>query len=112
MSGTSPAPPRPGAVTSREQAREIAARAIAAMDPATQWVLLDDATQERAFGWVFTYTTAQYAETRDRRFMKPGNGPLVIERETGRPQFLTSSMPPQRAVAIYEEQWRARAGNP
>ena len=101
-----------GAGVDREQAMQIATRAIHSMDPTTRWVLLGDATQEREFGWVFFYTTAQFAATGDRRFLKPGNGPLVVDRQTGQPQFLTSSMPPDRAVAVYEAQWRAQRGRP
>jgi hypothetical protein len=87
-----------------EVATQVAERAIREADPTTNWVLR--ATEERDFGWVFFYTTAEFANTADRRFLKPGNGPLVVDRNTGAPTFLSSSVPPDRAIAVFEARWR------
>jgi uncharacterized protein involved in type VI secretion and phage assembly len=65
------------------------------------------ATEERDFGRVFFYTTAEFAKTGDRQFLKPGNGPLVVDQNTGEPTFLSSSMPPGRAIAALDARWRA-----
>ena len=88
-----------------ERAMQIAERAIQEADPTTNWVVR--ATEERDFGWVFFHTTAEFAKTGDRQFLKPGNGPLVVDRNTGEPTFLSSSVPPDRAIAIFEARWRA-----
>ena len=90
-----------------ERATQIARRAIHEIDPTTNWVLRDDVTEEHDFGWVFFYTTAEFAKTGDRQFLKPGNGPLVVDRDTGEPTFLSSSMPPDRAISVFEARWRA-----
>jgi hypothetical protein len=71
--------------------------------------MLDQQTLERPFGWVFFPVTASYAATRNMRDAKPGFGPLVVERATGRTHFLTTSRPPHVAIAQFEAEWlRAR----
>lgn len=97
-----------GPITS-EKALEIARARIAAIKSQHEYVLLEKQTQEHDFGWVFFYTTRKHAETGNRRDMVPGNGPLVVERETGETEFLSSSLPPSAAIAAYKKRKKERA---
>jgi hypothetical protein len=46
--------------------------------------ILDHATEEYEFGWVFHYDARKSVETGDVAFAIAGNAPLIYERETGR----------------------------
>jgi len=87
-------------------AREIAGKVVAALSQQHDFVILDDQTVEREFGWVFFYTTRRYVETRDPQYLVPGNAPLVVHQADGSITHLATSIPPTRAIEIYEQRWR------
>ena len=67
------------------EAKEIAGRHIAAsweVDDDEPF-LLDDLLIEKRYGWVFFYVSRKYFETGDFRFEILGNGPILVEKETG-----------------------------
>src|ERR1700733_1541778 len=47
------------------------------------WVVLDEHTMERTWGWVFFYNSKSYLETRDFRYALAGNAPYIVNRQTG-----------------------------
>lgn len=53
--------------------------------------ILDDATREEDFGWVFFYNTRRFHQTREYRFRLAGNGPIVVDRQTGHVAVLATS---------------------
>ncbi len=55
-------------------------------------VILDGATEERPYGWIFYYQSKQYLETREFVNMM-FVGPIVVEKQTGAPHSLGSSLP-------------------
>jgi hypothetical protein len=67
-------------------------------------VLLDERTQEKPYGWVFFFNTRRFVESRDLVFALGGNGPVVVERETGRITLLGSARPPEKEIAELERQ--------
>lgn len=69
-------------------------------------VLLEERTLEKPYGWVFFFNTKRFAETRDLVHALGGNGPVVVERETGRISPLGSARPPETEIAEYERQNR------
>jgi hypothetical protein len=97
-----------GPITS-EKALEIARARIASIKSQHEYVLLEKQTQEHDFGWVFFYTTRKHAETGNPKDMVPGDGPLVVERETGHTEFLSTSLPPSAAIAAYKKRKKERA---
>ena len=61
------------------------ARAVAEAELGSpEVVLLDDATIERGWGWVFFYQSRRYVETGDFSAILGGYAPLIVENETGR----------------------------
>ena len=89
------------------QAAAIAAEEIRREGAEHDFVILEDQTEEHPFGWVFFYVPRRYLETGSPNDLVPGNGPLVVERD-GQMTFLTTSVPPEVAIAEYERAWRAR----
>ena len=92
----------------KERALEIARKSIANLKPGTELVILEDKTVEKDFGWVFFYTTKKYLESRNPGDLLPGNAPLVVERADGSTHFLSTSLPPNRAIEEYESAWRKK----
>jgi len=88
----------------RAQAVEIANREIAEMGPEHDFVIRPDATEERDFGWVFFYAPRRYLETGDKKYLTPGNGPLLVLAD-GTVEYLTTSMAPAAAIDAYEASW-------
>jgi hypothetical protein len=105
MSSQSPPSPPQEAIT-RVRALEIARKAVSESKPEVEFVILEDKTAEKEFGWVFFYTTKKYLETKDPRTLIPGSAPLVVERAGGRTHHLDSSLGPDKAIEEFEKRWR------
>jgi hypothetical protein len=104
------ASPRPAAKrtpVTKERALEIARKAVAEMKPEATFVVLEKETVEKPFGWVFFYEPK--AAATDPGAVVPGAGPLVVHRHDGSTAFLSSSVPPDVAIAEYEKVWARRA---
>lgn len=98
-----------GKITQLE-ARAIASGAVHHQNPSAGFVILDDKTVDRDFGWVFSYVPQRYLETRDPGDLLPGYGPLVVLRENGAIVFLPTSVAPARAIEEFERHWRSQHG--
>jgi hypothetical protein len=88
------------------RALEIARKAVDDLKASQPFVIIENKTQTKDFGWVFFYTSKKFLETHDRKDLIPGNGPLVVDRLDGTIHFLSSSLPPNRAIEEYEKNWR------
>ena len=69
----------------RDKARELAMAKIR-----SGWsvrddepVIADEATREEDFGWVFFYNSRRYRETQKTTFALAGNGPVVVDGDSG-----------------------------
>ena len=100
-------PDSPQPIT-KARALEIAHQVVGALSGQHDFVIVEDQTVERPFGWVFFYTTRQYLQTRDRNYLVPGTAPLVVHRANGSIEHLATSVPPTRAIEIYEQRWLER----
>jgi hypothetical protein len=90
----------------KQQAVEIATKALAEFGADVPFVIHEDRTVERDFGWVFLYSPKAFLETGDPRHLYPGAGPLVVFRADGATEFLTTSVPPEVAIDEFEKAWR------
>jgi hypothetical protein len=102
MPTSPPDPPKP---IEKARALEIASKTVAGLSGPHDFVILEDRTVERPFGWVFFYTTRRYVQTGDRQYIVPGTAPLVVHRADGSIEHLATSVPPARAIEIYEKRW-------
>ncbi len=89
----------------KEQAERIAEKTFASVAGGHDLVMMKDRTVNRPFGWVFFATTRKYLETHDPQYLVPGMAPLVVLREDGSTEFLPTSLPPARAIELYEKRW-------
>ena len=46
-------------------------------------VMMEEWTTEKPIGWFFSYQSKEYKETRDRKFLLIGNGPILVKRMDG-----------------------------
>ena len=110
-SAETPGTPPPAGPVTKAQAQELARKSVSGRKPDTEFVILEDQTLEKDFGWVFRYANKEYADTRDPKTLIRGLGPVIVERETGAVHKLPTSLPPDRAIREFEEHWRkAKAG--
>lgn len=93
---------------SKDRALEIARQEVASLSGQHDFVIVEDQTVERPFGWVFFYTTRQYLQTGNRNYLVPGTAPLVVLRADGSIEHLATSVPPARAIEIYQQRWLER----
>ena len=69
----------------RDYAREVAERFVKAKEAQINIALsiVDDATLERDFGWVFFYNSTEFLETNRISAALAGNAPIVVRRRDG-----------------------------
>ncbi len=72
-------------------------------DP-TDWAILDEATIEREWGWVFFYTSERYLRTGDILFAVGGNAPYIVNRHTGEVRVAGTAMPIEHYIDEYERE--------
>ena len=66
-----------------KEARALVQQAISKMAPADEeWVVLDQYTIEKPWGWVFFYNSREYATTGDPMSQLVGNAPYIVNKET------------------------------
>jgi hypothetical protein len=92
----------------KARAVEIARKVAAELPGHHDFVVMDDRTVERPFGWVFFYAPRQYVLTGNRDYLVPGAAPLVVHRADGSIEHLATSVHPARAIEIYEKRWQAK----
>lgn len=92
---------------SKQQALEIARQRLADEGGAHNLVILEDATVEKDFGWVFHSAAEAYIASGDPNQAVPGFGPLVVSRSDGSTEFIGTSGPPEVGIELYEQKWRA-----
>lgn len=66
-----------------------------------EFVLEEDRTLEKDFGWVFFRTTKKYLESHNLRDLVPGVGPFVVDLY-GEVTYLSSAMPLDKAIEMYQ----------
>jgi hypothetical protein len=94
---------------SREQARKLVVAELARpkhrypSDP-MDWVVIDEGTIEKDWGWVFFYTSERYLKTRDIRYAIAGNAPYIVNRHTGEVRVTGTAQPIEHYIEEYERE--------
>ena len=88
----------------RSYARQIALDYVKAMEARAglEFVLLDEQTIEREFGWVFFYQSEDYVLFKRDSARLFGNAPIIVNRRTGRATLTDTSFPIDDLIAAYE----------
>ncbi|MCL2914281.1 YrhB family protein [Shewanella corallii] len=48
-----------------------------------RYIVLDDSTISKEWGWVYFYTSEKWHTTGELQFAVAGNAPLIVEKHTG-----------------------------
>jgi hypothetical protein len=90
---------------SRGQAKQLAQTFLDSQsgDAGCQVAILDSATLERAFGWVFFYQSREYLESGNPSHLLAGNAPLIVSRATGDLVVTGTAEPIENYIARLEE---------
>jgi hypothetical protein len=86
-----------------EDARELALATLRTFKSSEELVLLEARTIEKPYGWVFFYQSRRFVETGDVLHALGGNGPLVIERDSGRITVLGTARGVEEELRVFEE---------
>jgi len=71
-------------VLSIRDAQAMVEEAIAKLAPIDEeWVILDQYTIEKSWGWVFFYNSREYVSTGDPQYQLIGNAPYIVNKATG-----------------------------
>ena len=85
-------------------AKTIAQRWLEDHAPAdTRFVICDQFTRERPFGWVFCYQSEQYLKTKDPKYLLAGNAPLIVDRADGSVHVTGTARTLDEYIAEYEK---------
>jgi len=70
--------------------------------PDDRFVIRKELTRERAFGWVFSYHSERWLQTRDPKYDVTDNAPLIIDRDNGSVHVTGTAHPLDHYIAEYE----------
>ena len=65
--------------------------------------IVDEATIERDFGWVFFYETREYVESGDEMARAVGNAPLLVDRRSGELHVTGTGRDVEHYIKMYEQ---------
>jgi hypothetical protein len=88
----------------RSQAKQLVQRQLASEVSGTDYeiAVIDSATLERHFGWVFFYQSKKYLLTGNYSDQLAGNAPLIVNRHTGEVITTGTAEPIEEYIASYE----------
>jgi len=67
-------------------------------------VVVDDATIEEPWGWVFFYQSRRFLETGDNSSRLAGNAPIIVNARTGVATVTGTAYPVEHYIAEYERE--------
>jgi hypothetical protein len=76
-------------------------------DAGDEFVLQEDATHERPFGWVFFYVNRKYLESQDLLDLVPGNAPVIVDGADGSVHVTGTGRPLDEYLAEYQAERKA-----
>lgn len=90
---------------SESEATDIAMRFIRREAAAVEGgvVIISEKTIRKPYGWIFFYNARLHLETGDPLAALGGNGPLVVERESGRVHVLSTVEDVAAAIGAFEK---------
>ncbi len=77
-------------------------------------IIIDEATIEKPYVWIFFYTSKRYFETNDIAFAIAGNGPKFVDKLSGKISCYFTSFSVEECIETYEEEnkiWKIEIQN-
>lgn len=68
-------------------------------------VILEDATIDKEWGWVFFYQSSAYLKSRAFADRIAGNAPYIVDRHTGKVTATGTAFPIEHYIEEYEKQY-------
>jgi len=86
----------------KAEALEIVSRKLQEMNPTDDlFVVVDEHTIEKSFGWVFFYNSKKFVETGIFEDRLAGNGPVIVNKFSGDVEFHGSAKSPEEIIEEY-----------
>ena len=76
--------------------------------PDNPFVVADEGTIEKPYGWVFFYNSKKYLETRVISYALAGNGPVIVNKHDATVEFFGTFKSPNEFIAEYESKLAER----
>jgi L-alanine-DL-glutamate epimerase-like enolase superfamily enzyme len=74
----------------------------------SEWVIIEDETIEREYGWFFFYQSREYMETRNFSKMLAGNCPFLIDKQGGMHETGSSAYSIDHWIKIFDTQFEEK----
>lgn len=90
----------------KEQALQLVQKyldKIVLSDNEDKLVVIEDSIIEKPYGWVFIYNSKKFIDTGNIFLSLSGNGPVIVEKDTGQIHQLGSSLSIENAIKDYED---------
>lgn len=68
------------------------------------YVVVDSATVEKDYGWIFVYQSNKFCQTRDLNYALLGNSPILVNKTDGSLQYLLIGRTVEERIRNYELQ--------
>lgn len=76
--------------------------------PGDRLVVVEQATMQKDYGWVFFYDSQKFLETNNESYRVAGNAPLIVEKD-GTLHWLGTGKPVEEYLAVFESRRRPRS---
>lgn len=83
-------------------AKDFVARQWEPLAPPDEWVLAEERTVERPWGWVFIVTSRLWRMTGEARYAVAGNAPVAVEASTSKVVALGTAKPLEVYIREYD----------
>jgi Immunity protein 35 len=65
-------------------------------------IIIDEYTIEKPYGWIFSYNTEKFFQTRDYDYALVSNGPIIVNKETGAIEAIGGGPQMKKDIEEYE----------
>lgn len=73
--------------------------------PEFPFAVVEDATLEKHFGWIFFYNTKRYIETKEIIYHLAGNAPIFVNKVTGTLTSIGTNKPLRVQIEEFERDY-------
>ena len=95
----------------RDEAKAIVEKEIASYPQPEndRYIILDEPTIEKVWGWVFFYTSEKWHQTKEIQYAVAGNAPFIVEKANGNIIVTGTAEPVENYIREYEASLSANA---
>lgn len=86
----------------KTEALELVAKKLQQLSPDNPFIVVDEGTIEKPYGWVFFFNSKKYLETKEISDALAGNGPVIINKHDETVEFFGTFKSPSEFITEYE----------